>query len=249
MLVPWLGTEYTIRGKVVASPKSRLWWVLWVRIYSWLVLAPKMFKLCINQLVVWFVQVCASDWLLVILPSLVPELQHAPLPPQSVASQGAYPNSLFFCYFHFRFTSESIKELGSVSKGFTTKDFQMKHIWFPMTPCFLKGLGIESLGWTLIFDVHCHVHCFNPKLKFQPLCKNHASHTFHDSFIDTFHNNILLWGIKRIYLSLNSKFYKKCVKLFGHEFLGCQIVTFWFCEPFCSPPLPCIVWIFQTLFL
>jgi hypothetical protein len=31
----------TIRGKVVASPKSRSWWVLWVRVCSWLVHAPK----------------------------------------------------------------------------------------------------------------------------------------------------------------------------------------------------------------
>jgi hypothetical protein len=31
VLVPWLGTKYTIRGKVVAFPKSRPWWVL--RVY------------------------------------------------------------------------------------------------------------------------------------------------------------------------------------------------------------------------
>jgi hypothetical protein len=29
---PWRGTKYTMRGKVVASPKSGLWWVLCVRI-------------------------------------------------------------------------------------------------------------------------------------------------------------------------------------------------------------------------
>jgi len=28
----WVATKYTIRGKVVVSPKSRPWWVLWVRI-------------------------------------------------------------------------------------------------------------------------------------------------------------------------------------------------------------------------
>jgi len=28
----WRGTKYNIRGKVVASPNSRLWWVLWVRV-------------------------------------------------------------------------------------------------------------------------------------------------------------------------------------------------------------------------
>jgi hypothetical protein len=37
----WRGAEYTIRGKVVASPKFRPWWVLWVQSCPWLVLAPK----------------------------------------------------------------------------------------------------------------------------------------------------------------------------------------------------------------
>jgi hypothetical protein len=32
MWAPWRGPEYTIRGKVVASPKSRAWWVLCVRV-------------------------------------------------------------------------------------------------------------------------------------------------------------------------------------------------------------------------
>jgi hypothetical protein len=59
MLVQWPVIEYTIRGKVVVSPKSGLWWVLWVRVCPWLVLAPKMFQLCTNQLVFWF---CASPW-------------------------------------------------------------------------------------------------------------------------------------------------------------------------------------------
>jgi hypothetical protein len=54
VLVPWPGTEYTIRGKVVASLKSGPWWVLWVWGCPWLILTPKVPKLCINQLV-WFV--------------------------------------------------------------------------------------------------------------------------------------------------------------------------------------------------
>jgi hypothetical protein len=28
----WRGTKYTIRGKVVASPKFEPWWVLWIRV-------------------------------------------------------------------------------------------------------------------------------------------------------------------------------------------------------------------------
>jgi hypothetical protein len=52
---PWPSTENTtIKGKVVASPKSRLWWVLWILVCSWLVYASKVFQLCINQLVVRF---------------------------------------------------------------------------------------------------------------------------------------------------------------------------------------------------
>ncbi len=77
--------------------------------------------------------------------------------------------------------------------------------------------GSWNLG-TLIFDVHCRVHRFAPKFKFQPLCKNYASCTFHNGSIGTFRNTILLWGIGRICLSLNSTFCKKCVKLLRHKF-------------------------------
>ncbi len=59
---PWLGTNNTIRGKVVASPKSRPWWVLWVHVCSWLICAPKVLQLCIKQLVVWFVEVFVNNW-------------------------------------------------------------------------------------------------------------------------------------------------------------------------------------------
>jgi hypothetical protein len=39
----WSCIEITLRGKVVASPKFEPWWVLWVRVCSWFILAPKMF--------------------------------------------------------------------------------------------------------------------------------------------------------------------------------------------------------------
>jgi hypothetical protein len=54
MPLPWGGAEYTIWGKVVASPESRLWWILWVRGRPCLILAPKVFQPCANQLVCWF---------------------------------------------------------------------------------------------------------------------------------------------------------------------------------------------------
>ncbi len=112
VLVPWLSTKYTIRGKVVAFPKSRPWWVLWVRVCSWFVRAPK----CSNYaLINLLFGLCRFVWvieLFVNLPSPISELQHTPLPlkcyeprsmplyPWNVANQGARPNSFPFCCFH-----------------------------------------------------------------------------------------------------------------------------------------------------
>jgi hypothetical protein len=55
------GAEYTIRGKVLASPKSGPWWVVWVQGRSWFVLTPKVLQQCTNQFV-WF---CTSlcEWI------------------------------------------------------------------------------------------------------------------------------------------------------------------------------------------
>ncbi len=112
----WKGTKYTIWGKVGTSPKSGLWWVLWVRVCPWFILAPKMFKLYTNHLLFGFVQVRVSSWCLSFF--LVPSQSSSiPLYPQSVASQGMCPNSLLFRCFQFRFRFESIKELGSASHG------------------------------------------------------------------------------------------------------------------------------------
>jgi len=50
VLVPWPGTKYTIRGKVVASPKSGLWWVLWIHVYLWFIHSPKCSNYTLNDL-------------------------------------------------------------------------------------------------------------------------------------------------------------------------------------------------------
>jgi hypothetical protein len=63
MLAPWPSINNTIRGKVVAFPKSRPCWVLWVRVCLWFIYAPKVLQLCTNQLIVWFVQVRVNNWL------------------------------------------------------------------------------------------------------------------------------------------------------------------------------------------
>jgi hypothetical protein len=87
-------TEYTIRGKVVTSPKSGLWWVLWVCVCSWFVRAPKVLQLHTNQLLVWFVQVHVSNWIYLSI-FLVPisELQHALLT-QKCCEPGSMPKFL-----------------------------------------------------------------------------------------------------------------------------------------------------------
>jgi hypothetical protein len=73
--------EYYKR-KVVASPKSGLWGVLWVHVCLWLVCALKMFHYALTNLLFGL---CRSVWIidaLVIRPSPILKLQHTPLPPK-----------------------------------------------------------------------------------------------------------------------------------------------------------------------
>ncbi len=102
------------KGEGGGFPKSRPWWVLWAWICPWLVLTPKLFQLCTNQLIVWF---CIGlGWMISCHFFLIPSRSsNTPLYPQSVVSQGACPNSSLFHCFHLRLTFESIKELGSTS--------------------------------------------------------------------------------------------------------------------------------------
>jgi hypothetical protein len=60
---PMVRHKIYYKGEGGGFPKFGLWWVLWIRICSWLVLTSKMLQLCTNQLVVWF---CASpcEWVI-----------------------------------------------------------------------------------------------------------------------------------------------------------------------------------------
>jgi hypothetical protein len=77
VLVLWPSTEYTIRGKAVASPKSKSWWVLWVlwvRVCPWFVRAPKRSNYALTNLLFGL---CRSVWVIeffVNLPSTIPKL-------------------------------------------------------------------------------------------------------------------------------------------------------------------------------
>jgi hypothetical protein len=52
------GVKYTIWGKVVASPESGPWWVLWIWGRAWFVLASKVLHLCTYHLVLVYAGTC-----------------------------------------------------------------------------------------------------------------------------------------------------------------------------------------------
>ncbi len=82
VLVPWPCIKYIIRGKVVASPMSRSWWVLWVRVCLWLVHVGRCSKPALINFLFSLCRSMSMIELLVNLPSPIPELQHALLPPK-----------------------------------------------------------------------------------------------------------------------------------------------------------------------
>jgi hypothetical protein len=76
MLVLWPGTKYNIRGKVVASPKSKPWGVLWICACSWLIRAPKCSNYALTNLLFGLRRSMWVNELLVNFPNPIPELQH-----------------------------------------------------------------------------------------------------------------------------------------------------------------------------
>jgi len=116
VLVPWLGTKYIIRGKVVASPKFGSWWVLWVCVCSWFIHAPKCYNYALTNLLF---SLCMSMWVsevFVNLPSPIPKLQHGLLPPKC-CEPGNAPQLLFLSLFSPFDSQLDPKELGGASKG------------------------------------------------------------------------------------------------------------------------------------
>ncbi len=80
VLVSWLGIKYTIKGKVMVSPKFGLWWILWVRVCLWLVHAPKCYNYTLFNLLFGL---CRSMWVIELFVNFlnpILELQHALLP-------------------------------------------------------------------------------------------------------------------------------------------------------------------------
>jgi hypothetical protein len=116
VLALWPSIENTIRGKVVASPKFRPWWILWVHVNLWLICAPKMIQLCTNQLDVWL---CKFVWIIDSFITCLNPCLGTPACPLSSKCYKlrsvVYPNFLSFRCFHLGLTIEFIKELGDAS--------------------------------------------------------------------------------------------------------------------------------------
>jgi len=109
VLVPWPGIEYTIRGKVVASPKSRLWWVLWKSVFTH---GSSMHQKCSNYALTNLLFVlCRSMWiieLLVTLPHL--EAPTCPFTPKVLQIKERAPTPYPSIVFTFRLAIEFIKD-------------------------------------------------------------------------------------------------------------------------------------------
>jgi hypothetical protein len=95
MWASWRGTKYTIRGKVVASPKFRLWFVLWVRVCPWFVLTPKCSSYALTNLLfglcrsVWIIDACHS-------PSPHPRALACPSTPKVLRTKECAPTPYSF---------------------------------------------------------------------------------------------------------------------------------------------------------
>ncbi len=111
----WPGTKYIIRGKVVTSPKSGPWWVLWVCVYLWFIHAPKCYNCTLTNLLFGL---CKSVWvieLLVNLPNPHPGAPTHPSTPEVLRTRECAPTPSPFVVFTFGLIIESIKELRGAS--------------------------------------------------------------------------------------------------------------------------------------
>jgi hypothetical protein len=74
VLVPWPGTKYIIRGKVVASPKFGSWWVLWIHGCMWFIREPKCSNYTLTNLLL---RLCKSVWVGELLVNLSSPIQNS----------------------------------------------------------------------------------------------------------------------------------------------------------------------------
>ncbi len=111
----WLIIENTIKGKVMASPKFRLWWILWIRICPWLISHQKWSNYVLTNLF----GSCKSVWIVdsfIIRRSPHPRALARPFYPKVMWTRECIPTPFSFVVFIFKFAFESFKEFGGVSQ-------------------------------------------------------------------------------------------------------------------------------------
>ncbi len=110
---PWLGIENTIRGKLMASPKSKPWWILWVAH------GLSMHQKCSNYaLTNLLFGLCRSVWiidLLIICPNPHTKALACPFTSKMLRAKEYTPTPYPFIVFTFGLAIESIKEFGGAS--------------------------------------------------------------------------------------------------------------------------------------
>jgi hypothetical protein len=102
-------------GKVMASPKFGLWWILWIHVCPWFVRAPKCANYALSNLLFGLYR---SMWvidLLVNLPSPHHIILTCPSTPKVLRAKECAVIPSLCTIFTFGFAIESIKELGGVS--------------------------------------------------------------------------------------------------------------------------------------
>jgi hypothetical protein len=118
VLAPWPSTNNIIRRKVVASPKSKLWWVIRIHVCPWFICAPKVFEQCTNQLVFGL---CMSMWIIDLLVThLNPHLRARVCPStlEVLWTKKRAPTPYPFIVFTFGLVVESIHEFRGASTSF-----------------------------------------------------------------------------------------------------------------------------------
>jgi hypothetical protein len=149
--VPWPSTKNNIRGKVVASPMSGLWWVLWNHVCSWLVGASKVFQLHTNQLVVWFVQVVWIIDPLVACPSPHPGAPTHPSTLEVLQTKECTATHYPSIIFTFGLTIESIKEFGGVSCDI---NFHCGRMELCVQPWIRLDFNVTSIKLFIVYNFH-----------------------------------------------------------------------------------------------
>jgi hypothetical protein len=146
--------DYTIKGKVVVSPKFGPWWVLWIRVCLWWICAPKCSNYALTNLLFGLCRSMCVIEVLVNLPSSISELQHALLPLKCY-ELGNGPNSFSFRCSPLDSRLSPSRSLGGVSSDLSVTTFKIcnTHIFLMIYNTLMLCLA-HTMGKLYILGMH-----------------------------------------------------------------------------------------------